>query len=179
MKRNHYWYFLLFLAVFSNACKNEASVKDFDNTALSIPKSETATLQYIADVEAFKDTMQQRGPLTVVRDNINVEVTGYFNGDDAMLILAQLPQTQLWHYLQGNKVVLLKEIKSDTSGTASYTENQFFYNATQLLGQRTRVAPSLDSLSRSPFSAMTIDSTDMRANPQMVTGAALGYMYGY
>lgn len=179
MKQNISWYLVLLLSIVFVACQNEAKVNDFDETALDIPKSEEATLKYIADVEAFKDTMQQRGPLTVVRDSTSIEVTGYFDGDNAMLILAEFSQTQLWHYFQGDNVVLLKEIKSDTFGRDTYTENQFFYNATQLLGQRTRIAPSLDSLSNSPFTPMTIDSTDMRAKPTEVTGAAFGYMYGY
>lgn len=177
MKRS-FWVLFFSLFILATACQNNRS-DGFDETALDIPKGDRAILDFIAEVEAFKDTMQQRGPLSLQQDGDNIEVTGYFHGDDAMLILTQHADKELWHYLQDNKVVLLKEITLDRPDSSAFTERQFFYNATSLLDQRMRSAPSLDSLQNSSFTVLTIDSTDKRAAPSAITGAAMRYMYGY
>jgi hypothetical protein len=177
MKRNYGLLFLLSILVFT-ACQKERNT-GFDKTGLDIPRKDREILDFIADVEAFRDTMQQRGPLSFERDGANIQVTGYFHGDDAMLIQAQLANKELWYYLKDNKVVLLREITLDQPDSSAFTERQYFYNETALLDQRMRTAPSLDSLKNSTFRELSIDSTDMRVNPDAVTGAAMGYMYGY
>lgn len=173
MNRNFCLLILLASIIFTACQKDQTG--GFDKTGLDIPRRDRAILGFIADVEAFRDTMEQRGPLSVTKEDEVVEVTGYFHGDDPMLIHTAHSNKTVWYYLQDNSVVLLKEI----TGSGTFREEQFFYNETDLLGQRMRSAPSLDSLENSTFAAMTIDSTDTRANPSAVTGRAMSYMYGY
>lgn len=177
MKRNYGLLFLFSILVFT-ACQNERN-GGFDKTGLDIPRGDREILDFIDDVEASRDTMQQRGPLSFERDGANIQVTGYFHGDDAMIIQTTLADKTQWYYLQDNQVVLLKEITLDQQDSSAFTERQYFYNETTLLDQRMRSAPSLDSLKNSIFKELSIDSTDMKANPAAITGAAMGYMYGY
>lgn len=177
MKRNISLLIFFFPLIITSCQNNDAD--GFDRTSLDIPRSDRAILDFITDVEQFKDTMQLRGPLVYQQDGEAVKVSGYFHGDDAMLIKAELTNRELWHYLQNNKIVLLKEISLDQPDSSAFTERQFFYNESTLLDQRMRSAPSLDSLQRTTFVSMTIDSSDTRTNPTVVTGSALRFMYGY
>lgn len=170
MKCN-YCILLSILALGFMACENGGT--PFDITSI-----DQNTLALINNIEANKDTMEERGPIMVTRDGEEVAVTGYFHGDDAMLIHIRHSDRDAWNYMQGLNVVLLKEFAPTKNGGA-IIERQFYYNDSNLLGQRMRKAASLEELPDSPFQSLSIKSKDGRYDPVYVTSSAVGYMYGY
>ena len=124
------------------ACNNDAPEEAEANPTvvpqIELPTSEAAIFEIVNNVELVKDTLQQRGPIPVVRDSINIEVIGYYQANDPVLVHAKYPEKEEWYFLLSRKVIMLKELISNDQGEV--TENQFFYNNTEVLAKQTRKA---------------------------------------
>jgi hypothetical protein len=173
--------FVLFAMITTfSACvgDNNTAEAAFDRSALDVPRSEAEIFEIISNIQETKDTMQQRGPLTVIRENANIEVTGYMRDDTPVLVYAQYPSKQEWYFLKDQRVIMLKELIFQMPDTSLVTENQFFYNATDLLGKRTRNAPGLDSLKNVSFKPLELAADDYRFQVDQANQSAIDFIYG-
>ena len=150
----------------------------FDRTGLNIPRNQADIFEFITNIEETKDTMQQRGPISVNRDSTTIEVTGYMQEGQPVLVYAQYPAKQEWYYLKNSKLVFMKEMIGGADSISPIVENQFFYNDSTLLGNRTRSAGSLDSLAKISFSEMIQVTSDYRFDPRKANESAINFIYG-
>ncbi len=160
------------------SCVQEGQQAGFDQSGLNIPRNQSDIFEFITNVEEAKDTMQQRGPITVSRGGDSIEVTGYMHGSQPIMVYARYPDKQEWYYLKESKLVFLKEMISASTGSSTIVENHFFYNDSTLLGNRTRNAPSLDSLMKISFSAISEQAGDYRFDPKKANESAINFIYG-
>ncbi|GAB5551138.1 MAG: hypothetical protein Sapg2KO_07290 [Saprospiraceae bacterium] len=168
----------LILSIFS--CVNDQSAKEADlkPNERSFPKSERAILKMVSNIEEHQDTMSQNGPMTILRDGKNIEVTAFLAGNAPMLVEAQYPEKQEFYFLKDLQLMMLKELIFQAPDSSLIIENQFFYSQSKLVGMRTRSAEALEALKFSSFSPIKTEGTDYRFVAEKANQSAANFIYG-
>lgn len=178
---NRFTYFLLLslsLGIFACVGDNSASEADLKPNERSFPKNEKAILKIVSNLEENQDTMAQNGPITIIRDSVNVEVTAFIADNSPVLIKAQYPGKQEFYYLKDQKVMLLKELIFEKADSSQMVENQFFYSQSELLSMRTRSANGLEALALNDFQPLTTKGDDYRFVADKANQSAVSFIYG-
>lgn len=173
-------FLLLTLVLSTFACVNDNSSKEADlkPNQRSFPKGEKAILKLVSNIEEHQDTMEQNGPLTIIRAGVNVEVTAYIADNSPRLIEAQYPGKQEFYFLKDQQVMMLKELIFQAPDSSQIIENQFFYNQLELVSMRSRSAGTLDSLSLNSFKPIETKGTDYRFVAEQANQSAISFIYG-
>lgn len=173
-------FLLLTLVLSTFACVNDNSSKEAElkPNQRSFPKGEKAILKLVAKIQEHQDTMEQNGPLTILRAGVNVEVTAYISDNSPMLIKAQYPGKQEFYYLKDQQLMMLKELIFQAPDSSQVVENQFFYSQLDLASMRSRSAGTLDSLQFSSFKPIDTKGTDYRFVAEQANQSAISFIYG-
>lgn len=163
------------LSFFNWACTNDGGESE---SGPRFPKSQSGVYEIVSAVDEVLDTLEARGPITIVRDSVNVEVTAYMQGDDPALIHAQYPEKEEWYYLLNRRTIMLREYLFNEDGQTSIRENQFFYHPEEVLGMRSRKATTREELITLSFSKMDLAEGDPRLDPEGISSSAVNFIYG-
>lgn len=169
--------FLILAALLTGtwACTDDPSQSE---SGPKFPKSQSGVYEIVSAVEEVLDTLEARGPITIVRDSVNVEVTAYMQGDDPALIHARYPGKEEWYYLQNRRTIMLREYLFNQEGSTAIQENQFFYHPEEVLGMRTRKATTREELITLSFSDLEVPENDPRLDPEGISTSAVNFIYG-
>jgi len=180
--RNYPVFILLAVLLMSLSCKNEKAAVATQGAVVEqqeFPTSRSEIFKTVSEIKAIQDTLKERGPITVAKEDGNVEVTAYIQATFPVIIHAQYPKKEEWFYLQNRQVIMLQEVVYAENG-GGIEERQFFYTQEEVLESRGRQAPSLDSLNRLSFEKLKLTKAEagFQMDPVQVNMKAINFLYG-
>lgn len=175
------WMISLAVGIFLLSCQSEApqtESADPMNELRSLPENIAAIENTVSAIDVVLDTLQERGPITVTRGDVNWEVYAYYQDQDPALVRALFSGGEQLYYFFDRRIIRLQEFANLDNGQVE--ERIFSYNENEVVEAKSRKADSRDQLGseafsnyRSPYGKM-----DFRLDVNQVNGSATSFIYG-
>lgn len=159
-------------------CQPNANPQQENTKGTGLPESLPDIEDKVAGIQASRDTLQERGPITVTRGDENWEVYAYYEDQNPRMLRALYGKGEQNYYFVDRRIVRLHEFANLDNGQVQ--ERVFSYNENQLVEAKSRTAPSRDQLAQQEFRPYEspYGEMDFRLDVNQVNGSATGFIYG-
>jgi len=169
------------LALWLTGCQSEAQPTEDGssvNTYRPLPETMNSIESTVSEIKSSVDTLQERGPITVVRGDENWEVYAYYQGQNPAMVRALYTGGEQIYYFYDRRIVRLHEYANVDGGQIQ--ERIFSYNENDLVEAKSRKANSRAALSEKAFQnyRSPYGDADFRLDVNQVNGSATSFIYG-